>query len=76
MRSAFIFGVVSQIGLALFIFNSHAQQADNKQPTRGDGLVAKLKAIEPKLKETYAGLTEKAKGADAAAQAIDIWLGQ
>ena len=67
MRAAFLFGVVSQIGLALFIFNSHAQQAD-KQPTRGDGLVAKLKAIEPKLKETYAALTDKAKGGAAAAQ--------
>ena len=67
MRAAFLFGVVSQIGLALFIFNSHAQQAD-KQPTRGDGLVAKLKAIEPKLKDIYAVLTEKAMGGDAAAQ--------
>ena len=67
MRAAFLFGVVSQIGLALFLFTSHAQQADNK-PTRGDGLVAKLKEIEPKLKGTFAGLREKAEGGDAAAQ--------
>ena len=67
MRAAFLFGVVSQIGLALFLFNSQAQQADNKL-TRGDGLVAKLKALEPKLKATFAGLTEKAEGGDEAAQ--------
>ena len=67
MRAAFLFRVVSQIGLALFLFNSHAQQADNK-PTRGDGLAAKLKAIEPKLKTTFAELTEKAEGGDPAVQ--------
>ncbi|SVD12133.1 uncharacterized protein METZ01_LOCUS364987, partial [marine metagenome] len=67
MRAAFLFSVISQIWLALFLFNSHAQQADNK-PTRGDGLEAKLKAIEPKLKATFAELTEKAEGGDPAAQ--------
>ena len=67
MRAAFFFGVVTQIGLALFIFNSHAQQVDN-QPSRGDGLVAKLKEVEPKLKATFAELLEKAEGGDAAAQ--------
>ena len=67
MRAAFLFSVVSQLGLALILFNSHAQQADNK-PTRGDGLAAKLKAIEPKLKATFAELTEKAEGGDPAAQ--------
>ena len=67
MRAAFLFGMITQIGLALFLFNSHAQQADNK-PTRGDGLLAKLKAIEPELKQTFGALTEKAEGGDAVAQ--------
>ncbi|MDP7011807.1 MAG: tetratricopeptide repeat protein [Verrucomicrobiota bacterium] len=67
MRVAFLFGVVSQVGLALFLCSGHAQQVDNK-PTRGDGLVAKLKAIEPKLKATFSELKQNAEDGDGAAQ--------
>jgi TPR repeat protein len=67
MRKAFIFSVVSQIGLAIFLLTSHAQPVA-KPPTRGDGLAAKLKVIEPKLEAAFAAMKEKAEGGDAAAQ--------
>ena len=67
MRKAFIFSVVSQIGLAVFLFSSHAQPVA-KPPTRGDLLAAKLKAVEPELAAAFAALKEKAEGGDAAAQ--------
>ena len=67
MRVAFIFGVVTQIGLACFLFNSHAQQA-GKNPTRGDGLLAKLEEVEPELKKTFAALADKAESDDSEAQ--------
>ena len=67
MRKVFIFSVVSQIGLAVFLFSSHAQPVA-KPPTRGDLLAAKLKAVEPELAAAFAALKEKAEGGDAAAQ--------
>ena len=67
MRAAFLFGVVSQVGLALFLCSGHAQQINNK-PTRGDELIGKLKAIDPNLKATFTQLKQKAEDGDGAAQ--------
>lgn len=67
MRKAFILGVVGQIGLAIFLFTSHAQPVA-QPPTRGDLLAAKLRAVEPELAAAFAAMKEKAEGGDAAAQ--------
>ena len=65
MRKAFILGVVGQIGLAIFLFTSHAQPVA-QPPTRGDLLAAKLRAVEPELAAAFAAMKEKAEGGDAA----------
>ena len=74
MRKAFILSVVGQIGLAIFLFTSHAQPVA-KPSTRGDLLAGKLRAIEPKLAAAFAAMKEKAEGDDAAAQEdLSKWL--
>ena len=70
MRKALIFAFATTLAWASF-----SQPAAAPKPTRGDGLVDKLKAAVPALKAAFQEASQKAEAGDAAAaESVSRWL--
>ncbi|MGB0587391.1 MAG: tetratricopeptide repeat protein [Limisphaerales bacterium] len=60
--------------LILLLLKVSAQEQQKVEPTRGDGLAAKLKEAEPRLQKEFAELKVQAEAGKAAAQYRLSWL--